>query len=117
MARLHDSSLTFLYVLEDPTIEVYGRSYGADLRKDLLKAGDETLDEAFRRAQVSNVPAKTVLVEGKHPADAILELEKEHDLTILGTHGRKGMNRMVLGSVTEEVMRNSKGPHLVVACH
>lgn len=116
LARLNDASVTFLYVVEDPVIEVYGRPYGKDLYQDYIKAGDETLAEALKRAQAANVPAKTLLVDKEHPAEAILNAEEDHDLSVMGTHGRKGFTRMVLGSVTEEVMRHSKKPHLVVTC-
>ncbi len=116
LALLHDASLTFLHVVEDPTVEVYGRRYGQDLHKEYLQAGNETLNAALERARAANVPAKTLVVDKQHPADAILEAEEDHDLTILGTHGRTGIRRMVLGSVTEELIKRSVKPHLVVSC-
>ncbi len=48
------------------------------------------------------------------PADVIRELEKEYnvDLIVLGTHGRKGLERMVIGSVAEKIMRRANCPVL-----
>lgn len=116
LARIHNSAVTFLYVVEDPVIEIYGVPYGKQLYNDLLKAGDETLEHALERAQAANVPAKTALVDKEHPAEAILAAEAEADLTVMGTHGRTGVRRLMMGSITEEVLRRSPKPHLVVRC-
>ena len=47
-----------------------------------------------------------LLAEG-HPATAILRAARENrcDLIVMGTHGRTGLNRLLMGSVTEEVVR------------
>ena len=116
LARTHDAGVTFLYVVEDSLIEIYGVTYGKQLYEALLKAGDETLDRALRRAQAANLPAKTLLVDKEHPAEAILAAEADYDLTVMGTHGRRGLRQMMMGSVTQEVLRRSTHPHLVVRC-
>lgn len=116
LAKVHDATVTFLFVVEDPVVEVYGVPYGKHLYEDLLKAGDEALGHALERAQAANIPAKTVLADKEHPADAILSAEAEAELTVLGTHGRTGWRRAMLGSVAEEVLRRSDKPHLVVRC-
>jgi universal stress protein A len=50
------------------------------------------------------------------PADAILEYAAEHgiDLVVMGTHGRDGVARMLLGSVAETVVRKATCPVLIV---
>jgi nucleotide-binding universal stress UspA family protein len=50
------------------------------------------------------------------PRDAILKAaEDTHaDLIVIGTHGRRGLSRMVLGSVAEDVMRRAQCPVLAV---
>jgi universal stress protein A len=50
------------------------------------------------------------------PADAILEYVAEHgiDLVVMGTHGREGVARMLLGSVAETVVRKASCPVLIV---
>jgi nucleotide-binding universal stress UspA family protein len=50
------------------------------------------------------------------PAERILATEKEiaPDVTIIGTHGRHGLDRLMLGSVAERVVRRATGPVLVV---
>ena len=55
-------------------------------------------------------------VEG-HPATMLIEEAGRggHDLVVMGTHGRRGLARVVMGSVTEEVVRKSPVP--VLTCH
>lgn len=53
---------------------------------------------------------------GGDPAEVIVDMAGDllADVVIVGTHGRKGVQRMVLGSVSESVVRNCKCPVLVV---
>jgi nucleotide-binding universal stress UspA family protein len=55
------------------------------------------------------------LLEG-HPADVIVETAAETgaDLVVMGTMGRSGLTRLVMGSVAEEVLRRSPCPVLTV---
>jgi nucleotide-binding universal stress UspA family protein len=76
------------------------------------------LDAAQARAREAGVPAETVLREdrGSSPADAILDEAARHacDLIVMGTHGRRGLNRLTLGSDAELVLRASPVPVLLV---
>lgn len=62
-----------------------------------------------------SVPTETQLVEDT-PARAILTTAREHraDLIVMGTHGRSGLSRVMLGSVTERVLRESDRPVLTI---
>lgn len=55
-------------------------------------------------------------VESAVPAQVILDYidQEEIDLVVMGTHGRRGIDRMLFGSVTEEVVRNASSPVLTV---
>jgi nucleotide-binding universal stress UspA family protein len=61
------------------------------------------------------VPVERMLMEGD-AADAILRAarEKACDLIVMGTHGRTGLNRMIHGSVAEDVLRRAPCPVLTV---
>jgi nucleotide-binding universal stress UspA family protein len=84
----------------------------------------QTPGEADPSASVGDVAARfrlegietTTLVEPGNPVDTILSALKSRavDLAILSTHGRSGLSRLVLGSVTEEVLRQARVPLLVV---
>lgn len=54
---------------------------------------------------VAGVPTRTILAQAE---------EEDADLIVMGTHGRRGMRRLVLGSVAETVLRQSERPVLVV---
>lgn len=66
-----------------------------------------------RRAQAT---IGTTLVRSGDARDAILEAAKivGADLIVMGTHGRRGLSRFVLGSVTEDVLRRADCPVLAV---
>ncbi len=63
----------------------------------------------------SEIPVERRLLSGD-PADAIIRLaETEHiDLIVMGTHGRRGLNRLLMGSVAEAVVRAAPCPVLTV---
>ncbi len=57
-------------------------------------------------------------LQGQNPAEAIVEMAgNEPTLVVMTTHGRSGINRLVLGSVTDRVVRHANAPVLVVRKH
>ena len=73
------------------------------------------LDDTARQLRAEGFVTTTAVVEGD-PADAIVQ-EAEKDagtLVAISTHGRSGVGRWVMGSVTDKVIRQSKNPVLVV---
>lgn len=74
------------------------------------------LEEVARRAVLQGREVETRLVVDYEPALAILELADEtgSDLIVLGTQGRGGLRRMILGSVADKVIR---GTHRTVLVH
>ncbi len=59
------------------------------------------------------MPFEAHLLEGL-AAEVILKEAEKHDLLVLGTHGRTGLDRLLLGSVAREVARRSPKPLLLV---
>ncbi len=120
LARAFNAKVTFLCVAESPHPAIYasleGVSYHSSLLEDLRKFALKTLEEAEVLAKESDVDYTVKLVEDSTPVKVILEEESGHDLIVLGSHGRKGFDRFLLGSVTESVLRKSQKPHLVVRC-
>jgi len=84
----------------------------------LQESGRRVLEQARREAHAAGVPATTLLVESEErsAAHGILEQARKHeaDLIILGTHGRRGLRRLVLGSDAELVVRGASAPVLLV---
>ncbi|MEM7734514.1 MAG: universal stress protein [Deinococcota bacterium] len=115
LAKLFNASVTLLHAVENPVTYIYAE-YIYDLQQDLKKLGGQALEQAQLRCEEAGLTVITKLVENTHPVEAILDAEEDSDLIIMATHGRRGMTRMVLGSVTEEVLRRSNLPHIVLRC-
>jgi nucleotide-binding universal stress UspA family protein len=92
----------------------------AQLWDALLEGGRKELEEAQANARSAGVEAETVLLEDKEPSQrvaGILVKEAQRwdaDLIVLGTHGRRGFDRLFLGSVAETLMRMATTPVLLV---
>jgi nucleotide-binding universal stress UspA family protein len=84
----------------------------------LLEFGEALLNKAQRTATDAGVPADTLLREGTHGrvADVIVEEAAKAgcDLIVMGTHGRRGFSRLMMGSDAELVVRTSPVPVLLV---
>jgi nucleotide-binding universal stress UspA family protein len=74
------------------------------------------LNKAKELAEKDGVACRTLHVRDRHPAEGILAAaqEKGCDLIVMGSHGRRGLSRMVLGSKANEVMTHSTIPVLIV---
>lgn len=81
------------------------------MRTDNESAAEEAVAIVEDEAAQFDVPVTTALREGV-PHEQILEYLREHDVDIvfMGTHGRGGFDRMVSGSVAEEVIRHATVP-------
>ncbi len=79
-------------------------------------AADRLLAEAHEAALRKGVEADTVYFGLGSPAQAIIETAKDRDcdLIAMSSHGRRGLSRLMLGSVTSEVLSLSPLPVLVV---
>jgi nucleotide-binding universal stress UspA family protein len=120
LAKLVDAQVTFLFALENPYITTFAEIGFEDtsnlekLSSDLRILGNKALENATKLAQAQGVQSEQTLVENNRPADAILTAAKTHDLVVIGTHGRGGLERVLIGSVAERVVRGAKTPVLVV---
>ena len=87
-----------------------------ELRRGVLARRLEALRETIRAGagEGAAVPVETVVVEAPLPAAAIAELGRERNaaVIVLGTHGRGGLARFLLGSVAETVIRLAPCPVL-----
>ena len=114
-------ALRLLHVVEGSTAFIGSDVGGASIVPILeaLKAtGKRTLAKAERRARASRARPQTVLAEnfGGRVADAIIAEAGRWraDLIVMGTHGRRGVKRVLLGSDAEVVVRYSPVPVLLV---
>jgi nucleotide-binding universal stress UspA family protein len=109
-----DATLHLLYVVEEnlPVVEV-----GDPVLFDELEAdGEGILEEAASQATASGVERIERTVTGGSPYRQILDYVEDQgiDLVVMGTHGRRGVDRFLLGSVAEKVVRAADCPVMTV---
>jgi len=84
----------------------------------LARSGRRLLEQARLRAKKAGVDSEIALYQpvSKRVADTILSETKKWraDLIVMGTHGRRGVRRMVLGSDAEQIIRQADVPVLLV---
>jgi nucleotide-binding universal stress UspA family protein len=95
------------FYIPHPSVQRFG--------EEVVKGGEmrmkEFVEEFFSECQA----LKTSVVQGD-PAEEILKYisSEKVDLVIMGTHGRKGLDRVLFGSVANEVVKNSPSPVLTI---
>lgn len=112
LARDYGARLVLLHVVEPP---VYYGELGmtVPLPSDFHESLHRRLSKLVPTD--SGVNVETVLIEGSAPREILhVAQEQRVDLIVLGTHGRTGVARVLLGSVAESVIRHSDIPVLTV---
>jgi nucleotide-binding universal stress UspA family protein len=89
--------------------------YVRDPRAGSVEAAQRYLEYVRTLQAASGVPLETLVSEGPVAAAIIRALEEQRiDLIVMATHGRSGLQRVVYGSVAEQVLRGSTRPVLLV---
>ena len=116
-----EAQLRLVYVLvENYLLDAEGYAYIdlADLQKAMRHSGERALALAAEKVRQAGATAETALLEASGERIAsVIENEARHwqaDLIVIGTHGRSGLNRLLLGSVAEGVVRVATVPVLLV---
>jgi nucleotide-binding universal stress UspA family protein len=113
IARMFGAQVTLLHVWSIPaTAYSEGIYFPVD---EVERAARDALEQALERARAQYGNVDAVLRLGVDYVQ-ILEVTKEHavDFICMGTHGRRGISRLLLGSVAEKVVRLSPVPVLTV---
>jgi nucleotide-binding universal stress UspA family protein len=123
LAKAERARLSILHVVDEyPAFAaldgLMAGAPGADLVPALREGGKRVLARAKSTAEKAGVPAKAILREmlsGPAAYPIVREAKKVGaDLIVLGTHGRRGVRRLVLGSDAEQVVRTAPVPVLLV---
>jgi nucleotide-binding universal stress UspA family protein len=111
-----DDDITALYVM-DPVdgATAWGPGGGDDWLSAAEERAEAILSDAEVRAEDASQGLETDSVLGR-PARMIVEYAEDHDFDhiVIGSHGREGLTRVLLGSVAETVVRRSPVPVTVV---
>jgi nucleotide-binding universal stress UspA family protein len=116
LARLSGAKVNVAYVVDTAAFASVPMDAGWEMMYELLqKEGNEAIQQIVDDAKASGIDIEGSLLEG-HPSHEIIEFAQnnEIDVIVLGTLGKGGLDRFLLGSVAEKVTRNSKVPVLVV---
>jgi nucleotide-binding universal stress UspA family protein len=117
LAKTLRAKVVLLHVMEKPDA-LYGGSdpvaFHDALYVELRKRANLVLERYRKLVGQSGVSVRTLLFEENYPVNAILQQHTNHDLIVMGTHGRKGAKRWFVGSVAEAVLRNAQKPCLIV---
>jgi nucleotide-binding universal stress UspA family protein len=110
LAARHDASLLLLYVAPPVTVfpSFYVNIQMASFEAELQVAARERMT-ALVKDFFPDFPKLTTRVELGYPADKILQTaeQEEIDLIVMGTHGRRGIERAVFGSVAFKVVQSA----------
>jgi nucleotide-binding universal stress UspA family protein len=114
LVRPGGAGITLLHVVEAPV------SYAGELPEDFLRELDQRSAEHLEACAAQLRSKVSVPVTTQWRIDwpgagilAVLEREQTIDLVVMGSHGRTGIKRMLLGSVAEKVLRHARCPVFV----
>ena len=120
IAKVQGSQLRLVHIVNEFILDI---TYSAgvfpqNLIESLVKTGRSVLDAAESVAKKEGVKVDSVLIEsiGGRAGELIVAQAKawQPDLIVMGTHGRRGLARIALGSDAEQVLRLSPVPVLLV---
>ncbi len=120
IAKSGKARVCLLHVVDEFFITQAGEAfvYAEDMFRTLRESGRGILSRAERAARKQGLRPRIVLVESiTRPVAEVVVREARKwkaDLIVLGTHGRRGVRRAVMGSDAEQVVRNSPVPVLLV---
>ena len=121
LAKLTGASLRLIHVVDPLTfatgIELYG-AYAGNVIPLMKEAGEKILEQARTLSATSGVKVDTLLFDSLavRVSDTVVEQAKawDADLIVIGTHGRRGVKRLMLGSDAEQIVRMAPVPVLLV---
>jgi nucleotide-binding universal stress UspA family protein len=121
LARITGAELRLLHVLDAAAYATGfepAAVYCNEIVPHMKRAGERVLEEATQRVRRNGLKADSVLLETI--AERVCDLVVAHaihwdaDLIVIGTHGRHGVGRLLLGSDAEQIMRTAPVPVLLV---
>ena len=115
LATLTGGRIVALYVVDTRDYNTLPEAKWAMLQGELEGEGEDAVERVAERAEAAGVEVETAIERGV-PHEAIIEFAEsaDADAIVMATHGRSGVERFLMGSVTERVVRQAAVPVLVV---
>jgi len=112
LAGIMGSSVSFLYIIDLSILSIPDAETGIAnaevIRKGFRDQGETIMGRLKAGAENKGISAGTMMREGDvHEEILSAAREVKADLIVMGTHGRRGLNRLILGSVAESVARRA----------
>lgn len=118
IAKKYDSKVTLLTCLEGDAWHHYYYDSRADneLIKKQNKVAKQHLQKLEKIAEKNGISVKSYVLTSKSVVNDIVTFAKsrKHDLIVIGSHGRTGFDKFLLGSVANGVSQKTKSPILIV---
>jgi nucleotide-binding universal stress UspA family protein len=121
LGKFHNARLRLIHVVDvfviTPTLQA--GSYGDEIQQSFRASGAKLLSDAEALVRQHGLKVDSAMFEivgGRSAADIIVAEAKKWrpDIVVIGTHGRRGLRRLVMGSDAEEIVRSSPVPVLLV---
>jgi nucleotide-binding universal stress UspA family protein len=119
VAKMLDAQIMVVYVIDSVVLDearpVFKVGEREDVELKLKQAGQRYINYVLGLAEKQGVKAASSISKGR-PFDVIVHLAEDSNvnLLVMGTHGRRGSNRILIGNVAERVIEYSPCPVLVV---
>ncbi len=116
MATRHDADLHVLYVVDHHRVSQMAPKLGTDhIKRTLKQEGERITTETAATAREAGIETVEIVREGT-PGQTIVDYADEVDAgaIVMGTNGRSGIDRLLLGSVAERVIQLSERPVMTV---
>ncbi|WP_342115465.1 universal stress protein [Pseudoduganella sp. OTU4001] len=119
-AKIHGARITVVSVMQPiPFVPMADAAVLTDpglFDREMRRSLEAGLDKVVAAATAAGVPCEAVLGEANSPYEEIVRTAEEHhcDIIIMASHGRKGLNKLFLGSETQKVLAHTHLPVMVL---
>ena len=109
VVKAHKATLEIVHAIDEHLVHLFKANGKHELKHVLVTGSENLLERAAAQARAAGVEATTKLLRGhgEHADDLIASAVKaaKADLLVVGSHGRRGVRRLLIGSVAENLVR------------
>lgn len=117
LARRFSSKVALAHVFDSSIVATYDKPVTDQVINERRQISSENLERLRDNFSSIGIEALTVSLEGHRPASEILRVSKSVDLIVAATQSKPGLEKLILGSTAEQLIRNAECPVLTVGPH